>query len=638
MHRSLKGAGKEIFYWGTIAFSLFQLYTAGFGFLPDLKQRAVHIIFGLSLLLISYDYKKRAVAESRVSVWDAIFIVIVLLANLNIFFVYEKIYLAPGFSASKDLILGASLSLIVLEATRRSTGWVIPLLTVLAMVYNYAGPYLPGSWSFPSFPTKHLLNSLYYSASGIYGEITSVSATVVAVFIIFGSLLLFTGGGETFIALALRLAGKYRGGPAKVAILASCLFGTISGSAVANVMVTGTYTIPLMKRLGYRPSFAGAVEATASTGGMITPPIMGVGAFIMAELIQIPYLKIIFYAIVPCLLYYGCLFAGVHFEALRFGLSGIPQKEIPSWREVLALKKIVPFFLPILVLLGLLVEGFDITGAGFYSSMAVVVLFFAVDFSPANLKRKMGTLGQALSNGGKALVEIVATLVCVNMLVSLLSATGVALKFSGVIAITGELNPILAFLMAAVIPILLGMGITPAAVYIIAASICASALIRMGPDILQTHMFLFYYSCLAPITPPVCLACYVAANLAEAPWGRVAFTAVRLGAVGFLVPFFFITNPALLLRAPFGDILHACLTAIIGVIFMAAGFFGFFTGPLNSPVRILYIVGGMLLFHPGLLTDSMGITMIGLGFLYPVLSGRIRETTVISRAPKDNGG
>jgi TRAP transporter 4TM/12TM fusion protein len=317
MYRALKGVGREIFYWESIAFSLFQLYTAGFGFLPDLKQRAVHIIFGVSLLFLSYDYKKRAESQSRVPFVDIIFIIIVLLANINIFFVWEKIYLAPGFSAPKDLILGTLLSLVVLEATRRSTGWVIPLLTILAMAYNYAGPYLPGSWSFPSFPTKHLLNSLYYSANGIYGEITSVSATVVAVFIIFGSLLLFTGGGETFITLALRLAGKYRGGPAKVAILASCLFGTISGSAVANVMVTGTYTIPLMKRLGYRSSFAGAVEATASTGGMITPPIMGVGAFIMADLIQIPYLKIIYYAIVPCLLYYACLFAGVHFEALR---------------------------------------------------------------------------------------------------------------------------------------------------------------------------------------------------------------------------------------------------------------------------------------------------------------------------------
>jgi TRAP transporter 4TM/12TM fusion protein len=636
MHRSLKGPGKEIFYWGTVAFSLFQLYTAGFGFLPDLKQRAVHVIFGLSLLLLSFDYRKRAEAESRVPAWDILSILVVLLANMNIFLVYEDIYLAPGFSAPKDLILGALLFIVVLETARRSTGWVIPLLTLLAMLYNYIGPHLPGSWSFTSFPTKHLLNSLYYSGTGIYGEITSVSATVVAVFIIFGSLLLFTGGGETFIALAIRLAGKYRGGPAKVAIIASCLFGTISGSAVANVMVTGTYTIPLMKRLGYKPSFAGAVEATASTGGMITPPIMGVGAFIMAELIQVPYLKIIYYAVVPCLLYYGCLFAGVHFEALRTGLSGIPKEEIPPWREVLAWKKIIPFFLPIVTLLGLLVEGFDITGAGFYSCMAVVVLFLAIDFSPATLKGKLSTLGKALSSGGKAMVEIVATLVCVNMLVSLLSATGVALKLTGVIANAGEVHFILAFLMAAVIPIILGMGITPAAVYIIAASICASALIQLGPDILQTHMFLFYYSCLAPITPPVCLACYVAANLAEAPWPRVAFTAVRLGAVGFLVPFFFTNNPALLLRAPFLDILHACLTAMIGVTFMAAGFFGYLTGPLNYLVRGMFLVGGVMLFHPGGVTDLIGLVMIGVGFLYPVLSGRLRKAPVISRDPEDS--
>ena len=635
MHRPLKGLGKEFFYWGTIAFSLFQLYTAGFGFLPDLKQRAVHVFFGLSLLLLSYDFRKRTEAQSRVPAGDIIFIVIAFLANVNIFLVYEDIYLAPGFSTPKDLVLGVLLSLVVLETARRSTGWVIPGLTILAMLYNYLGPYLPGSWSFTRFPTKHLLNSLYYSGTGIYGEITSVSATVVAVFIIFGSLLLFTGGGETFIALAIRMAGKFRGGPAKVAIIASCLFGTISGSAVANVMVTGTYTIPLMKRLGYKPSFAGAVEATASTGGMITPPIMGVGAFIMAELIQIPYLKIIYYAIVPCLLYYGCLFAGVHFEALRTGLKGIPPEEIPPWREVLAWKKTVPFFLPILILIGLLAEGFDITGAGFYSCVGIILLFFAIDFSPATFKSKVGTLGQALSSGGKAMVEIVATLVCVNMLVSLLSATGIALKLTGVIANTGEIHYILAFLMAAVIPIILGMGITPAAVYIIAASICASALIQLGPDILQTHMFLFYYSCLAPITPPVCLACYVAANLAEAPWVRVAFTAVRLGAVGFLVPFFFITNPALLLRAAPMEIMHACITAIIGVTFMASGFFGYLARPLNYFTRSMYLVGGILLFHPGATTDLIGLAMIALGFFAPILLHRLKGASTLPGVPKD---
>jgi len=624
MPRPLKGVWREVFYWGTIAFSVFQLYTAGFGFLMDLKQRAVHIVFGLSLLLISHNFKKKEEAAGKVPLWDLLFIGIVLAGNINIFLVYEQIYLAPGFSTPLDLILGALLSLVVMEATRRSTGWVIPVLTMLAFAYNFAGPFLPGSWRFTSFPLKHLLNSLYYSANGIYGTITGVSSTVVAVFIIFGSLLLFTGGGETFIALAMRLAGKYRGGPAKVAILASTLFGTISGSAVANVMVTGTYTIPLMKRLGYKPAFAGAVEATASTGGMITPPIMGIGAFIMAELIQVPYVKIIFYALVPCLLFYGCLFAGVHFEALRSGLSGMPEEEIPPWREVLAWKKIISFFLPIGVLIGLLVEGFDITGAGFYSCLAIVVLFFAFDFSFSRIKSKFRTLGEALSAGGKSLLEIVATLVCVNMLVSLLSATGVALKLTGVIADIGEINTILAFLMAAVIPILLGMGITPAAVYIIAASICSSALLQLGPDIIQTHMFLFYFSSLAPITPPVCLACFVAANLAQTSWVRVAFAAVRLGAVGFLVPFFFIINPALLLRATPVNILLAVITATVGIIFMAAGFFGYLNKDLNPFSRAMYMGGGVLLFHPVIRTDIIGLALIGLGFVFPFIWSPLR--------------
>lgn len=624
MKRDLQGIWRGLFFWGCLAFAVFQLYTAGFGFLPDLKQRAVHIIFGLVLLFLFFAFKKRPKPESKVPLRDLLLIGIILVANINIFLVYERIYLAPGFAVTKDLILGVLLSVIVLEATRRAVGWVLPALTVLAFCYIFASPYLPGILRFPGLPLEHVIESLYYSPNGIYGTITGVSATIVAVFILFGSLLLFTGGGDTFIDLALRVAGRFRGGPAKVAVIASTLFGTVSGSAVANVAITGNYTIPLMKRLGYSPHFAGGVESTASTGGMITPPIMGVGAFIMAEIIGIPYIKIIYYAIIPCLLFYTCLFAGVHFEALRLGLVGIPKEEIPQWKSILTWKRLVPLFVPILLLIALLVKGLSITGAGFYACVAVMVLFLLSGFSLSGLKSRFLQIGRALSRGGQALVEIVAALVCVNMLINLLSLSGIALKVSGIITDVGEIAVLLGFLVAGIVPIVLGMGITPAASYILAAAIAAPALVKLGPDILQSHMFLFYFASLAPITPPVCLATYVAANIAQTPWVKVGLTAVRLGIVGFLIPFFFIIEPALLARGAPLDILLALVPAIIGASLVASGFFGYLTQKLNPFARLLYIAGGGLLLYPGQATDLLGILVVGVGLVSPLLFRQAR--------------
>ncbi len=323
---------KVIFFWVCLAFAVFQLYTAGFGFLPDMRQRAVHITFGLLLSLLAYSIKRRTgKAETMVPLYDLFLIGIVLAANVSIFLVYELIFLPPGGQATtRDLVLGVLLSLVVLETTRRVLGWVIPIMVGAALLYVFVGPYIPGIWGFRAIPIRDVIQSLYYSADGIYGSLTGISATLLGVFIVFGDLLLFSGAGKTFTDLALKMTGRFRGGPAKAAVVASAMFGTLSGSPIANAAMVGVYTIPLMKGLGYRPEFAGGVEATASTGGVITPPIMGVGAFIMSQLLGISYVQIMFYALIPCFLFYVCVFTGVHCEAVRSNLTRTPAVQIPS--------------------------------------------------------------------------------------------------------------------------------------------------------------------------------------------------------------------------------------------------------------------------------------------------------------------
>ena len=309
---------------GCLAFAAFQLFVPVFVPLYDLQLRAVHVFLGISvaLLVISYNGKK---TRSRAAMAiDLLFIAILFVANLLVFLNWEEI-ITYGDAATFDIFLGAVSAVAILEASRRATGWAIPICVLLMLAYVFVGPHMPGIWKHPGFPFKYMVSTIYYSSSGIYGSLTGTSATFIAMFILFGALLEVTGGGKTFMALALFAAGRFKGGPAKVAVVASSMFGMISGSAVANVSVTGNYTIPLMRKLGYNPNFAGGVEAMSSTGGGVTPPIMGIAAFIMADFLGIPYFKIIGYAVIPCLLFYTGILAGIHFEAHRLGLMPVPK-------------------------------------------------------------------------------------------------------------------------------------------------------------------------------------------------------------------------------------------------------------------------------------------------------------------------
>jgi TRAP transporter 4TM/12TM fusion protein len=362
---------KNILFFLGFFLALFQLLAPIFlTDLLDIQFRAIHVAFGLSIAFLYYPFRRTAENDSGmkgISPFDILLIVLLLAANFNAFIKALNIYMGTVEPGMLDMFLGITLVLLVLEAARRTVGLAIPVMVVLLMGYIYMGNSFPGIWKLRGISFKFVINSLYYSPLGIFGSVTGMSATFISMFIILGSLLSATGGGKTFIDIALAITGKYTGGPAKAAVVSSALFGSISGSSVANVMVTGSYTIPLMKRLGYKPEFAAAVEAIASSGGGITPPIMSISAFMMAEFLNISYFHIIGYALLPCLLYYTGVFSGVHFRTVRMGIDRLPPEEIPLWKDILTLERIAGLIIPTGVLLYLIGIGQPLPLAGFYA-------------------------------------------------------------------------------------------------------------------------------------------------------------------------------------------------------------------------------------------------------------------------------
>lgn len=600
-------------FWIGLAFALFQLIVPVFVPLYDMQLRALHVLLGVCTVIIAMPLatgRARGLALAA----DLALITLVVTANVVVFVNWENIITYPGDATLAHHVLGMALAIILLDAARRATGWAIPVCVILIFAYVFVGPWMPGRWTHPGFPLEYVIETLYYSSSGIYGSLTGTSATFIAMFILFGALLQATGGGKTFMDLALWIAGRYQGGPAKVGVVASAMFGMISGSAVANVSVTGNYTIPLMRKLGYDRNFAGGVEAMSSTGGGITPPVMGIAAFIMADLLGMSYLSIVAFATIPCLLFYTGIMAGVHFEAARMGLAPVPPADIPRLRDIFTWAKIVPLFLPVAILFGLLFSGMTLMSSGFYACLSVIVLYMLSDLNLAGARQRAAHLAKALSEGGNSVAQIVPILVTVGMFTALLGLTGVAPKVSSVILDMGGENLIGSLLIAAIIPLVLGAPLPVAATYILSAALIAPALVKLGIDLVAAHMFLLYWATLASVTPPTCTACVIAANLSGGNWFKTSLVGMRLGIVAFIVPFFFVVNPALIARGPMLEIVTVAVSGFIGAIFLAAGFFGFLRSRLNWLLRLLYLAIGALLLAPSnqLLVVGGALAAIGL--------------------------
>ena len=591
--------------WIAIVMSSYHLYTGAFGAPEALLHRSIHLMFTMVLIFLLYPFSKEK--TGRISRWgDFVFLGISLGAILYLFINYDYFitrypYVHPLSAA--DLVIGILFTLTLMEAARRCIGLAMPITAIAFLIYAYIGPSLPGLLRHAGFNTEVIIDQLYMTTEGIFGIPLGVSATYVILFIIFGTFLEKSGTGQLFMELAAATTGKAAGGPGKIAVVASGLFGTISGSAVANVMVTGQFTIPMMKRTGFQPHFAGAVEATASTGGQIMPPVMGAAAFVMAEFMGIPYLTVCKHAIIPAILYYLSVFMAVHFEAVRTNLRGM--LEAPPRLGAILLNR-GHLILPVGVLLYILFEGYTPMYACIFSIIAVLIL--------ANVKKetRMGLrkILDALEDGAKGTLSVACACACAGIIIGIVNLTGLGLKFTGfVLYLAGEsLVPALLFTMIA--GIILGMGLPTTAAYIVMAALLVPGLVKLGVVPIAAHMFAFYYAIISAITPPVALAVYAGAGLAGSNMWKTGLAAVRIGAPGFIIPFMFVYEPSLLFVGSLWEILSTFITATIGVVMLAAGLIGWFIRETNVVERLLLVVGAILLIKPGIYTDIMGAVLL----------------------------
>lgn len=602
--RSLKGPVAIAATVIALLFSLFQLFTAYAGAFPDLIQRSIHMAFAIVLGFLMYSATSKS-PRSRPSVLDLVSMILGLLVCVYAALNYDRIMMNPGISNRWDLALGIIATILVLEVTRRILNWILPAIGVLTILYAYFGPYFPDALAHRGFSIGYILETLYMSTSGLWGTVTGVSATVVAGFLIFGSILYYTGGGEIFVDLAKAIAGRSYGGPAKVSCISSALFGTISGSAVANVVVDGVFNIPLMKRLKYRPEFAAAVEAAASTGGQLVPPVMGAGAFIMAELTSTPYLKIALAATIPALLYYVGVASSVHFEARKSGLERIPKELIPSFGKTLP--KSAPLFVPIALLIYLLVQGYDPTTSVFWATVASVGLYFITAGGVDRLKERIRNLVSALEAGGKAMILVACLCACAQIVIGMFNLTGLGIRISEAVIGLSAGSKFLGLFFTMIVCIVLGMGLPTTAAYVLAASVTGPALVKLGLAPLAAHLFVFYFAIISAITPPVCAAVFAAAAIAKSNWLPTGWLAVRMGMGGFMAPFLFSYCPPLLLVGSPLDIIWNSLVSALGVMAMAGAAMGYFGGRCKWYESPLLAIGALFLLKPGLITDLIGL-------------------------------
>lgn len=609
--RSLKGpaavAGTVI----ALLFGSFQLFTAYAGAYPDLIQRSIHMAFAIVLGFLMYAATGKS-PRSRPSIIDVLAMFLGLFVCMYAAVNYDRIMMNPGISSRWDLVLGIIATGLVLEMTRRILNWILPAIASATILYAFFGPYLPDALAHRGFSVDYILETLYMSTSGLWGTVTGVSATVVAGFLIFGSILYYTGGGEIFVDLAKAIAGRSYGGPAKVSCISSALFGTISGSAVANVVVDGVFNIPLMKRLKYRPEFAAAVEATASTGGQLVPPVMGAGAFIMAELTSTPYLKIALAATIPALLYYVGVASSVHFEARKSGLERIPRELIPSITRTLP--KSAPLFIPIGLLIYLLVHGYDPTTSVFWATVASVGFYALTAGSWAGLRERLWNLVSALEAGGKAMILVACLCGCAQIVIGMFNLAGLGIRISEAVIGLSAGSKFLGLFFTMIVCIILGMGLPTTAAYVLAASVTGPALIKLGLSPVAAHLFVFYFAIISAITPPVCAAVFAATAIAKSNWLPTGWLAVRMGMGGFMAPFLFAYCPPLLMVGSPLDIIWNSLVSGLGVMAMAGAVMGYFGDKCRWYEWVLLAAGALLLLKPGLATDLIGLAVVGIIF------------------------
>lgn len=598
-----------------LGLGVFHLYTTIFGLLPYMQQRPLHLagIAVIGFLFLPISKKKEDDSWLTIAI-DAILIVCAIIPLVWHLIAYKDIAARGGIPKSFEIFFALLICLVIFELTRRSIGNILPVLAIIFVLYAYFGKYLPGIWAHRGMSVDRLTSIIYMGPQGIFGTPLGVAANVLIIFVIMGAFLEITGAGDWIVNLSYSIAGRFTGGAAKTAVIASGGIGTITGVAAANVVVTGTFTIPLMKKGGYSPHFAAGTEAAASAGGIIMPPVMGSVAFIMAELLELPYRTIIFAALAPAILYYSALLAATHFEAQKRGIGSISKDKLPRFFNTL--KSGWFYACPIIIMVALIIKNYSPRYAALWAIITLTLI------GVVDRKKKIGvkTIANAIAKGTITSIKLSATCACAGVIIACIHFSGLALRFSSIAVHLSMGIPFLLLIICHIVCIILGMGLPPAASYIIASMLAVPAIIQtFNIEPLVAHFFVMYFCAFAVITPPVCLTSYTAAGLAEADFVKTGLTGYMLASPGMLIPYVFVYGK-ILLAVNFNllEYLIAFATGLIGVIFLAMALIGYFRIKLDIWQRVLLFAAAICTITPGFTGDILGIAigLLVIGFQY----------------------
>ncbi len=606
--------------WGLIVtflgvyLTVFHLYTGYFGVLPSQKQGAIHLGTALGLIFLLFPAKKGMQKHQKTVPWYDI-----ILAFLAMYISYHKVIFLDSILQSRitgyhpfDMILSIVGILLVLEATRRTVGLPIVIVAGITILYTIFGKYIPTQLlSHPGFSIDRIATNLWYQESGVFGTPIQISSKFIFLFLFFGVMLVHTKIGAFFNDLAFSLTGRYTGGTAKAAVSASALQGMVSGSSVGNTVASGSFTIPMMKKAGFKPEFAAATEASASTGGQIMPPLMGAAAFIMMEYLGVDFSTIMLAALVPAMLYFTGIFIGTHFEAKKRGIVGLPKEALPNFKKLMLRNGYM--LLPLIVIVGTIMIGFTPQRAAIIGIVSAYLISLIRKESRLSLKQTI----YVLEEGARVALPVIAAVATAGIIAGVVSITGLGAKFAtGIIALSGGILPF-ALMLTMVACIILGMGLPTTANYVVTATVAAPALINtFGLEPIAVHMFVFYFGIVADITPPVCLAAYAGAGIAKANPFRTGLNAVKLAIAAFIIPYIFIYDPILLLvDVTIPHFVLAVVTAFLGMLAVSSAMIGFFVSNSRIWERVLLMLGGLLMIHPEVYSNVAGFLLMAIVWL-----------------------
>jgi len=611
--RTLPGRWQTITYAIAVIMSLFHIWVNTFGVMPGIYRNAVHMGFVLILVFFLYPISKRH--PQRYITLDVIFAFLSAIVAIYILLFEEELHLErASVPILRDYLFAALALILLLYGTYRAVGWFIPSLSLLFVFYAlFLGNIIPGTFHYRGVALTRLLYRMYLTDEGIFGIVCTVSSTYVILFILFGAFLLKSGAGDFIIKVAQAVAGHRVGGPAKIAVVASGFMGSVSGSAVANTVATGSFTIPLMKKVGYRAHFAGGVEAAASTGGQLMPPIMGAGAFIMAQWTGISYLKIIAVAAIPSIMYFVSVAYFVHIEALKHGIMPVPKEDLPRLGDVL--KEGIHFTIPVIILVVLLVRGYTPTYAACIGIGSIIVVSWFKKDTRMGIKDTL----DALYMGAKNTISTAAILICVGIIIGVVAITGVAITFSGVVMELSHGILFFAIILVMLASLVLGMGLPVTASYIMLAVLAGPALVQMGVSLLAAHMIIFWYSQDANVTPPVCLAAFSAAGVAGSKPMRTGFASWKLAKGLYIIPFLFAYTP-ILFEGPVIEVIITAFSALIGLFGFTVCWEGYLLRTMNIGERAIVVLATVFLFWPDNLIKALGFIILASMYIFQRVS------------------